>query len=375
MADSINAEYLFQLAREKSAAGRATLANVVNDLFDGRGDTLTDREKRLMFNILESLIHEVEASVRKNLSQKLAGLADAPHDLIVQLANDEIDVAYPILSKSAVLKDSDLIDIIRLRTREYHLAITLRNDISEEVSDALVETGAENVIESLLANQNARISGSTMEYLVEQSKRVDTFQEPLLHRTDLSRELAQRMFTWVSAALRSHIVARYAIDQAVVDDLLAQATQEEMSDNWAGGRNESDPSTMLANTLKIEGMINPRVLVRALTQGEVALFIAMFSEMTKLNPVLCKRALFDEAGEGFAIACKSLDMPELDFAVLFRKSRAARPKLKTVSKEQFNKVMDFYRMISAEDSKRVVQMWKDGAEYTKAIKVLNAHAK
>ena len=37
-----------------------------------------------------------------------------------------------------------------------------------------------------------------MEYLVEQSKRVDTYQNPLLKRPDLEPDLAKRMYLWVS---------------------------------------------------------------------------------------------------------------------------------------------------------------------------------
>jgi len=205
----LDADRLLSLARESSVKSRTELAAIVDSLFDDRGAALSDREKTLMFNIIQQLVHEVEVSVRKKLSEKFAEDTEVPRELIKALASDELDVAYPILTKSKVLHDEDLIEIIRLRTEEYHLAITLRDDISETVTDALVETNNVGVITHLLKNENARISKAAMDYLVEQSKRVDTFQEPVLRRTDLPEALAKKMFMWVSAALRHHIVERY----------------------------------------------------------------------------------------------------------------------------------------------------------------------
>ena len=98
--------------------------------------------------------------------------------------------------------------------------------MSEAVSDALVETGKEQVVRTLLENPNAAISSLTMEYLVEQSRRIDSFHEPILNRGDLDPSLTQRMFMWVSAALRKYILDTYEMEPDMVDDLLEKAALE-----------------------------------------------------------------------------------------------------------------------------------------------------
>ena len=65
-----------------------------------------------------------------------------------------------------------------------------------------------------------------MEYLVEQSRRVDSFHEPILNRGDLDPSLTQRMFMWVSAALRQYILDTYEMEPDRVDDLLETAALE-----------------------------------------------------------------------------------------------------------------------------------------------------
>ena len=51
---------LFELARDKTAQGRKALLATVHDLFLVRGDTLTDRERFLMNDILRNLVKDVE---------------------------------------------------------------------------------------------------------------------------------------------------------------------------------------------------------------------------------------------------------------------------------------------------------------------------
>ena len=137
-----------------------------------------------MVDIIRRLIHQVEISVRRVLAQRLAERPDAPADLVLTLANDEIEVAHPILLKSEVLRDPELIEIVQHRTMEHQVAIAMRPKVSEPVSDALVETKNERAITTLLSNQNAMISNRTMGHLVEQSAQIPNYQAPLINRQD-----------------------------------------------------------------------------------------------------------------------------------------------------------------------------------------------
>ena len=47
--DTAEVEDLYRFARERSAEGRAALTTAVANLFQDRGDRLTDRERTLIF--------------------------------------------------------------------------------------------------------------------------------------------------------------------------------------------------------------------------------------------------------------------------------------------------------------------------------------
>lgn len=361
---------LFKMARDKSAAGRKALVNAVSDLFFNNTDVLSDREKALMTDILRQIIHDVEMSVRRELAERLADAKQAPHELILALANDEIEVAHPLLIQSDILHDFDLVEIIHHRTLEHQLAIAMRKTLNESVTDALVEAGNEDVVAKMIENPNARISKSTMEYLVDQSKRVDTYQNPLLKRPDLEPDLAKKMYWWVSAALRQHIVKNFKIDALNLDETLESTVKNVIDriDTTSGGEN-SKPAN-LAERLSEEGEVTPRMLVQVLRQGEVPLFEAMFSKMSGLRPRLLRRMLFEPGGEALAILCKAVNMGKPDFASIFMLSRKARNSERGTDPQELKLILELFDRIMPDAADRMLKKWQRDSNFLNAIRVV-----
>lgn len=186
-----------------------------------------------MTDILSRLIKEVEVSGRRKLALRLAEVEGAPHALMVELANDEIEIAAPVLKRSKVLKDIDLIEVVRNKTLEHQLAIALRETISAPVTEALVKTENSEVVETVLKNQGAAFSRDTLAVVVEQSRDRRNYQELVLKRSELGPELAKRMYWWVSAALRTAILERYEIDTDSLDEAMEDAVGETLEEDDA----------------------------------------------------------------------------------------------------------------------------------------------
>ena len=102
-AEAIEVQQLLQLAREKSEQARSHLFEVMGDLFQEQAAVLSAQERALMVDILEKLVREVSHDIRLKLSHRLADLPGTPRELAVLLANDEIDIASPILMRSRAL--------------------------------------------------------------------------------------------------------------------------------------------------------------------------------------------------------------------------------------------------------------------------------
>lgn len=361
------AEVLLSLARSRSIERRGQLALALTDLFRDGSAVLTDRERATMFDILRRLVHEVEVSVRRSIADHLANDPGAPQGLIQDLANDQIEVAWPILLNSAVLEDVDLIEIVQQRSLEHKLAVTQRGSVSEAVADALVKSGEESVIVGLLRNANARLSTATMEYLVEQSRRVDSFQEPLLHRSELPPELARRMLLWVSAALREHIVARFGVGGTAADDLVEGAVVEAMGTPAAAAKD-----AVLIQEIERNGLISPNLLREAVAAGQLVLYARIVEKMAGVGRQLALRLLFEASGDGLAVLCRAMDVPGEDFLEIYGIARRARPFNAEQLATDRRRLGEFYRTMTSDAAREVVMRWRRNPGYLAALRDLQA---
>ena len=371
--EDISLEELFVLARDKSSEGRQTLFENMRDMFLDGGSSVSDREKALMGEILRQLVHDVEKKLRKSLAEKLAQRSDTPHALIVELANDEFEVAHPILLESNVLQDTDLIETVKHRSMEHQLTISMRNNLSEDVSEALVETGQEDAIASLLNNHGAKISRHVMDYLVSESKRVDSYQNPLVQRPDLPPELAERMSWWVSAALREHISDKFSLDLSGLDDVIETVAEEQF------GINQDDlPPTSKADDLVERlsdlGELDVSFLIKALRQGEISLFESAFCKLTGLKLKLMRRILFEPGGEALVILCRAVDVGADTFSELFELSRRAKDRKEEISGQQMDRLHALYAKTKQEDAKRILKHWRRSSDYLFAVKQVSGNA-
>ncbi|MHA1536421.1 MAG: DUF2336 domain-containing protein [Alphaproteobacteria bacterium] len=360
---------LLSMARDRSEAGRAGMVNAVCDMFIDGEQEYSGRESELMTDILCRLIGDVEAEVRKDLAERLSGVETVPIDLIIALANDDIDVAGSVLRNSPVLHDSDLVEIVRHRAREHHLMIAAREAIGESVSEALVVTEDVGVIATLLDNRSANISLLTLEYLVEQSERIDAFHKPLLRREELTADLATKMYAWVSAALRKDIADRFEIDKdelgkAISDVDAGSATRRP---GLPGGK-----ASKLVDQLSRNDMLSPQSLIQVLREGEIPLFEVMFARFTGLEINQIKKIIYELGGKSLAVACKASHIQKPEFASIFLLSRQARPGDKTVEPGELSRSLDYFDRIDATKAERLLQKWRERPDHSEAILELQA---
>jgi len=252
----------------------------------------------------------------------------------------------------------------------HQLAIAMRKNVSEIVSDALVEAGNVDVIKTLLENVDAKISKGTREYLVDQSKKENVYCEPLIRRPDLGPELAEKMYWWVSAALRKEIAANFDVDVAALDDQIEASVKDIMAAE-GGVVPKAVRKLDSAERLAKDVNVTPELLIRVLRQGEISLFAALFAKYTELSGKLVRRLLFEPGGEGMAIACKAKNLPKQIFVSIFLLSHKARASEKGMDPGELSRILAFYERIDSEAAVTVAKQWCRDPEYLYAIKRLD----
>jgi len=358
---------LLALSRDRSVEGRKRLATLIGALFSDDRGHISDKEKAIILEILEKTISEIEVSVRAQISERLATMENIPQNLVNFLANDSSEVAFPILKESGVLKDEELIEIIKKRSQEHQIAISMRHKVSLGVSQELIETGSEQVIVSLLNNKNASISQAAFEYLEAESRRVDTFQEPLLRREDLPPQTAQRMYLWVSAALREIISQNFDINGDVIDELLEQTAMNLYSAE-VGESEYSDKSQKLAEELVRNGQASTEMLIKVLSVGEVHLFASLLSNISGVRENLVLKLTLEPEGEGLAVICKGLGFDKEVYASLFGLLGRTQMEGPTQFKQNLRTALMFYDSFSTSVAERVIQHWRLNQNYLSALR-------
>lgn len=356
---------LIDLAHDRTTQGRSQLVSQIGDLMGDHGRILTIQERILINDILKKLIQDVARPVRKALAEKLALSPHAPREVTTLLANDEFDIASPILLNSPLLEDDDLMEIVRYRTISHRLAIAMRRTLNERVCDELVATNSVDVIKTLLENHGARISAATMAYLVEQSQTLDVYQEPLLRRSDLPQELAKRMYYWVSAAMRQFIVENFSVDPVELDLTLGQIAQQAAHAVSVPAADE--PAVNLARQLAEREDLTPDIIVETLRRGETPLFEAMLGERIGVKPILARKLIYDSSGEGLVVACRAAGIDRSSFVTLFMLMQRARTDPMTRDPYLMSKSLELYDRLSGETAKKLVERWTVDPEYLKSI--------
>jgi hypothetical protein len=154
-------------------------------LFSYVSDRCDDEQVAQYDEVLCQLAELVEVEARVHVAKLLAPLERAPGTVVVKLANDDIEVAKPLLEFSNVLSDDDLIDIIGHQSEEHRVAIAGRPNVPERVGEAIVEHGATSSVKRLVRNSNAEFDKATLEKLVQRAIEDAEIAADLRGRPDL----------------------------------------------------------------------------------------------------------------------------------------------------------------------------------------------
>lgn len=357
---------LIKLAREKSQESRNKLVENITDLFLSDEGRLSEHERALMSDILSKLVMSVEVSLRKSLAEALLKTDVQMPEIVNLLAHDDIEIAKPLLEKSQLLQDKELIEIVRMRTDEHRLSIAIRDEVSADLSDALVEYGSQDVIEALLRNQDSSLSSRAMEYIVAESKRVDRFQEPLISREDLPLNLAYKMYWWVSAALRKRIADEYDVDSTFLDKVMQRATQEALV-KQKEGLGTIEKAMKLVRRLSEQGELTHAFLLNSLRQQKLPVFIAGLAHMCQLDFNTVWVLFSDKRTESMAILARAVGMDRNDFASMNLLISSARDKQGSQSPAMVKSVLDLYDSIDEKTALEAISYWQQNKEYQLAM--------
>jgi uncharacterized protein (DUF2336 family) len=162
-----------------------------HDLFHNDAFSLSDQHRAQITQLMRTLIGTIEDELRIRIGHALP--SDASPELAAALGSAQVPIALPLLERTQLLREPDLISAMLRRVDEHRLALMLGRDAPHHVADLaqrLLDLGDEEIAEAVMA------------LLIAESRRYDRFGDPALARTDLPPGPHRRLLWAVAAALR-----------------------------------------------------------------------------------------------------------------------------------------------------------------------------
>jgi len=356
--EMFNPEQVLELAKDTTTSGRSALTRMVSQIFK---QELTEQEKTLASAILLQLIEQAELDLKEALSERLSISENIPSELIIALAHDNVSVAEPVLLHSPVLSEYDLIYLIRSKGSEYWRLIAQRQNISEGVTDTLIETEDKYSVLHVLDNETSTISRHSIRKVSRMAIGNEDFHEPLLRRPELDSGLAMDLYLCVSRTLRNEILKRFPINPQQLDKTLDHILQD-ISNSSHDKTNISREMRDLAYRFNERKEINPDLLIKTLRRGQMSFFMALFAIRIETTPDIIERILKSEGGKALAVACHAMGVVKSEFASVFLLSRGIRTSEKIVDQRELASALKAFDSITEEKAKTLLNAWKKKPE-------------
>lgn len=298
---------------------------------------LLPRERELAHEILGYLVHDVAVSVRESLSRCLTDNPAAPRNIVLQLARDIDQVAIPVLERSPVLTDEDLVGLVYYGSPAKQCAIAGRAEVGAPVSEAIAHRGDRQAVLTLVHNSGAVINEAAATILAKRYGEDADVAAPLVKRGELPALLVERLIAMISEQIRDYLVEHHEVDRRVAATLEEQTRERTTADTIQ--RTGQTDLRALTQQLAANNRLTATLILRAACAGEIRFVEAAFAELTSVPDERIWRLIHDVGALGFRAVYARAGMPEALYPA-------------------FRRVLDTYHAVRSSDGSLDIELYR-----------------
>ncbi len=272
-------EDVAKLMANPSGEMRAETTAKIAAQFDAQA--LSPSERRIAEDIFRTLVRDTEVLVREALATHLKSTQDLPHDVALALARDVDTVALPMLKFSEVLRDEDLIEILRGQEPAKQVAIARRPGVSEPVSDALIDTGNEKAVARLVANEGAKLTERALGRVMTEYEESEAVYDSLARRPNMPASISAQLVEALSERLREFMEQKHDVSPDVASNLILQARERATMSLVEYGSTDAELENLIEQ-LDHNGRLTASLLLRALCVGDLNFFERAMAKLAAL---------------------------------------------------------------------------------------------
>lgn len=326
-------------------------------LYSYVSDRCDDEQVAQYDEVLCQLAELVETEARAHVAKLLAPLDRAPGNVVVKLANDEIQVAQPLLEFSNVLSDDDLIEIVMNQSEDHRVAIAGRQQVTERVGDAIVEHGKTASVQRLVRNANAELGPQALGRLVERATTDAEIAADLRGREDID---------WKSLGGRINIVGDKVMETiAAIDPKIDPVTVGKVSAvvynrmrNRAGFNSQDwKVAYNQVKALSDRKQLDERALIRFARFGYGHHTAAALTMLLRVGPEVFVKWLAMQDYVAITVALRALGIqPDLFEAMI-----ASMPWRDLPSQADLQNVRRRFEALSKDEAVGIFELWRTHA--------------
>jgi uncharacterized protein (DUF2336 family) len=299
---------LLELAKQPDSDKRRQLLSAVSDMFyaDGR-DAIAEREMQLYADVVTRVLKDMAEGDRADFSATVADDKRTPRDVALVLANDAASVAAPVLEHSQALTEDDLIAVARGKDTDHRVAISKRAGVGEKVTDALLDFGETEVMETLLDNTTSKLSPQGFTRITDRAMETPQLRERLAVRRDAPTDSLMRIMPLLPPEAQAQVKALLAQGGGKLDELTKSASSAMAKEKLDGAKRRLEIKA-LARRVEAGGL-HIDEFVEDLVSKRHALDLALgLSEISMLPEKQVGNAILSTEAEPLALICKALEM-------------------------------------------------------------------
>ncbi|MGN6534645.1 MAG: DUF2336 domain-containing protein [Mesorhizobium sp.] len=227
---------------------------------------------------LTLLLDDASSKVRQAMAEVLSTSHHAPVQIVAALAADQPEVAGPVLARSPLLTDSDLIDYVAGGTPATHRLIADRPTLAMAVSAALAEIAGPEACVILVANSGADIASLSFRRMAERHGHVAVMREALIGDPRLPADCRHMLLTKLGEALTGSPLVLALMGRARADRVMRDACVKASVTLIENTRAGEHPA--LIEHLRLRGDLTASFLIRTVAHGKIDFFGSALMALT-----------------------------------------------------------------------------------------------
>lgn len=359
-----------ELALRSGSPGKRTEALLrMTDIFASEKEILPPDQISAFDDILSNLVGHLEQTTLAELSQRLAPVKRELPRIAQKLAsNNAIEVAGPVLASSPLLTDQDLIEITNTKGPAHQLRIAARTQLTEAVTEALIDRGDSEVVHTVASNKGAKFSDTGFTKLAVLANGDDRLSSIVVGRSDLPPRVFRDILTRASETVRQKLLAAAPREsretlKKILSEISGKLGSGQTAKHYARAQK-------LVRSFSQDTPLTKRKLLGFAEAKKPDEIVATLAVLAAIPIELVDQLFYGSEPRGLMTLCKLF---ALEWEVV-REVLLASPSGSELGPMDFATMESDYQAISPQMAQRIIRFWESRANISTAVQAPAAPA-